>query len=53
VFATAAEIIGSDLDLETRCALGTDERNLAKRAKLLQGLRAKWQKPRTPSQPSA
>jgi hypothetical protein len=43
--ATAAAIIDSGLDLDTKRRLGMGERDLGKRAKLLTELRAKWSRP--------
>jgi hypothetical protein len=45
VFATARAIVDKGIDLEMKRALGMDERDLAKRARLLDDLRAKWAKP--------
>ncbi|MGQ0444015.1 MAG: hypothetical protein ACT4O2_02535 [Beijerinckiaceae bacterium] len=44
-YATANAIIDSGLDLKTKRACGMVERDLKKRAKLLEELRAKWAKP--------
>lgn len=45
VFATARAIVDKGTDLDMKRALGMDERDLAKRARLLQDLRAKWAVP--------
>jgi hypothetical protein len=45
VFATATTIIDTGLDLDTKRTLGMDERDLAKRGKLLKALREKWARP--------
>lgn len=44
-FVTANAIIDTGLDLKTKRACGMVERDLKKRAKLLEELRAKWAKP--------
>lgn len=45
VFRTARSIIESGLDLDVKRRLGMDARDLKKRAKVLDDLRAKWAKP--------
>lgn len=45
VFATARAIVDNGIDLKIKRTLGMDERDLAKRERLLQDLRAKWAKP--------
>lgn len=45
VFAAASTIIDAGLDLDTKRSLGMGERDLARRAALLSGLRARWAKP--------
>jgi hypothetical protein len=45
VFATAKAIIADDLDIKMKRTLGMTERDVAKRAKLLTELSAKWAKP--------
>lgn len=45
VLDTAATIIDTGLDLDTKRSLGMDERSLARRARLLAELRAKWARP--------
>jgi hypothetical protein len=45
VFHTADAIIGSGSDIQTKRALGMSEADLATRAKVLTGLRAKWSRP--------
>jgi len=45
VFATATTIIDTGLDLDMKRSLGMDDRSLARRATLLDELRAKWARP--------
>lgn len=45
VFATARAIVDSGLDLKIKRALGMEERDLAKRERLLKDLSATWAKP--------
>jgi hypothetical protein len=45
VLATATTIIDTGLDLDMKRSLGMDDRSLARRAKLLNELRARWARP--------